>query len=738
MSRSKGLQVIICGAPASGKGTQCEMIRDEYNLVHLSTGDMLRSAASEGTELGITAKGFMDRGELVPDELIVGIVKERIQQQDCMEQGWLLDGFPRTRAQADALQEEGFKVDSFIFLDVPDEILIERVVGRRMDPDTGKIYHLQFSPPENEDIAARLIQRSDDTEAKARVRLENFNAYTTAVAQVYKPQMFQINGNKDKRMIFYQIKTVLDQLTRPNVIFVLGGPGSGKGTQCANMVRDYGYIHLSAGDLLRDERKSGSPNAELINNFIKEGKIVPVEITVELIKKAMQVSGGRKFLIDGFPRSLDNLEGWFAVMGESVGISMVLFFDCPEEVMTQRLLKRGETSGRIDDNMEAIIKRFRTFRETSMPVVDMFATAGLVRVVSSIPPPDVVYKQVQALLDGLMLCPPCQRTLAMIKPDAMKAGKAEEIMKILQDDGFVIVAKKQAQLTRAQVEEFYKEHVGKSFFENLASFMTSGPMTALCLEKVGAIKSWRALMGPTNTEKARLEAPDSLRAKFGTDGTQNATHGSDSTWSAIREISFHFPDPFPKECTLAMIKPNTALIQQEKILAIISSQGYKVVCRTQLVLTNQQASEFYAEHQGKPFFQNLASYMTSGDIIALLLQREGAIKGWRSLMGPTNSAKAREEMPQSIRGMFGTDGTMNATHGSDSPLSAAREIMFFFPSARNLITPATGGTSHSASEQEILDYMRDYIDPIFAPLLQKILIERPADVREFALNALGK
>mmetsp|Transcript_32547 Transcript_32547/g.40891 ORF Transcript_32547/g.40891 Transcript_32547/m.40891 type:complete len:740 (-) Transcript_32547:287-2506(-) len=739
MSRSKGLQVIISGAPASGKGTQCEMIKDEYNLVHLSTGDMLRDAASEGTELGLTAKGFMDKGELVPDELIVGVVKERLQQQDCMERGWLLDGFPRTRAQADALVAEGIKVDSFVLLDVPDDVLIKRVVGRRMDPETGKIYHMDFNPPETEEIAARVIQRDDDTEEKAQTRLKNFYQYTDSIKSVYQAQLLSLNGNKDKRSIFYEIKTVLDQLTKMNVIFVLGGPGSGKGTQCANMVRDYGYIHLSAGDLLRAERNSGSENAELINSYIKEGKIVPVEITVGLIKNAMEASGGRKFLIDGFPRSIDNTEGWFNVMADDVNISMVLLFDCPEEVMTQRLLKRGETSGRVDDNMEAIVKRFRTFKEQSMPVVEMLSKLGLVRTISSVPPVDVVYKQVRDQLEGLKLVPPVQRTLAMIKPDAVRAGKADEIIKRLQDEDFVVIAKREATLTRAQVEEFYAEHQGKSFFENLASFMTSGPMMALCLEKVGAIKGWRALMGPTNTEKAKAEAPDSLRAKYGTDGTQNATHGSDSTWSALRELNFHFPGPLEKECTLAMIKPHTALVNQDKILAIIAAHGYKVICKSQMLLTNRQVSEFYAEHQGKSFFPTLTNYMTSGETVALLLQREGAIKGWRSLMGPTNSLKARESKPQSIRGMFGIDGTMNATHGSDSPLSAAREIMFHFPSARNLIPSNNGGvSSQSASEQEILDYMRDYIDPIFAPLLQKILIERPADVREFALNVLGK
>merc|ERR1719182_1304040 len=165
---SGGLKIIICGAPASGKGTQCELLKEEYGVVHLSTGDMLREAVAQGTEVGTAAKGYMERGELVPDEVIIGIVKDRLAESDCKENGWLLDGFPRTEAQAIALEKAGILPKKVLFLQVPDEMLIERVVGRRSDPETGKIYHLKYSPPENDEIAARLTQRADDTEEKVK------------------------------------------------------------------------------------------------------------------------------------------------------------------------------------------------------------------------------------------------------------------------------------------------------------------------------------------------------------------------------------------------------------------------------------------------------------------------------------------------------------------------------------------------------------------------------------------
>eukprot|EP00261_Vitis_vinifera_P037351 XP_019078594.1 PREDICTED: adenylate kinase 5, chloroplastic isoform X2 [Vitis vinifera] len=163
---SEPLKVMISGAPASGKGTQCEMIVQKFGLVHISTGDLLRSEVSSGSEIGNKAKEYMDTGRLVPDEVVIMMVTARISQEDAKEKGWLLDGFPRTFAQAQSLEKLKIRPDVYIVLDVPDQILIDRCVGRRVDPVTGKIYHLKFFPSENEEIKARLVTRSDDTEEK--------------------------------------------------------------------------------------------------------------------------------------------------------------------------------------------------------------------------------------------------------------------------------------------------------------------------------------------------------------------------------------------------------------------------------------------------------------------------------------------------------------------------------------------------------------------------------------------
>ncbi|KDP28915.1 hypothetical protein JCGZ_14686 [Jatropha curcas] len=180
---------------------------------------------------------------------------------------------------------------------------------------------------------------------------------------------------------------------KPTVVFVLGGPGSGKGTQCANIVQHFGYTHLSAGDLLRAEIKSGSENGTMIQNMIKEGKIVPSEVTIKLLQKAMRESGNDKFLIDGFPRNEENRAAFESVT--KIEPEFVLFFDCSEEEMERRLLSRNQ--GREDDNIETIRKRFRVFLESSIPVVEYYESKGRVRKIDAGKSVEEVFEAVKSI-----------------------------------------------------------------------------------------------------------------------------------------------------------------------------------------------------------------------------------------------------------------------------------------------------------------------------------------------------
>ncbi|CAL6315012.1 unnamed protein product [Bathycoccus prasinos] len=174
-----------------------------------------------------------------------------------------------------------------------------------------------------------------------------------------------------------------------HVVFVLGGPGAGKGTQCANIVRDYDFTHLSAGDLLRAHMKSGTEDGNMVAQMIKDGKIVPSAVTVKLLLNAMADSKSNRFLIDGFPRNKENRDAWVQEAGYDC--DFVLMYDCTEEVMLERLLGRNE--GRTDDNVESIKKRFVTFRESSVPVVEFYETLGKVRKVDAIATPEEVYEK---------------------------------------------------------------------------------------------------------------------------------------------------------------------------------------------------------------------------------------------------------------------------------------------------------------------------------------------------------
>jgi len=180
-------------------------------------------------------------------------------------------------------------------------------------------------------------------------------------------------------------------------VFVLGGPGSGKGTNCSRIVENFGYVHLSAGDLLRAERATGSKLADMINTYIAEGRIVPADVTVRLLKEAMEKhSLGSKFLVDGFPRDIDNLRCWEDQMTSLSDVLFLLFLDCPQEVMLERLLERGKTSGRNDDNIESIKKRFQTYEDSTRPIIEHFNKIGKIREVDSNRDPDLVFRDVSA------------------------------------------------------------------------------------------------------------------------------------------------------------------------------------------------------------------------------------------------------------------------------------------------------------------------------------------------------
>ena len=212
------MKLLIMGRPGAGKGTQAVNIRENYNIPHISTGDMFRAAIKNQTKLGLLAKSYMDKGALVPDEVTIGIVEERLLEDDC-KNGFLLDGFPRTIAQAEALDaflnKNNVKLDAVLDVNVPAEILVRRMVGRRVCKTCGATFHVEFNPSKVagvcDNCGSPLIQRADDTEATATNRLAVYDENTAPLLEYYKKQniLKTVNGDQSLEKVFEDIKVVL-------------------------------------------------------------------------------------------------------------------------------------------------------------------------------------------------------------------------------------------------------------------------------------------------------------------------------------------------------------------------------------------------------------------------------------------------------------------------------------------------------------------------------------------------
>ncbi|KAE8580467.1 hypothetical protein XENTR_v10024439 [Xenopus tropicalis] len=267
-----------------------------------------------------------------------------------------------------------------------------------------------------------------------------------------------------------------------------------------------------------------------------------------------------------------------------------------------------------------------------------------------------------------------ERTLALIRPDILK-DKKDEILQSIRDAGFSIAMQKEVMLTEQQVQEFYIEHIDKDYYPALLKQMTSGPVLALALVKDHAVDHWRNMLGPASLRQALSEAPDSLRAQFApNDSDINQLHGSSTPEEAKKELNFFFP----VEHTLATIKPDALEEHRDEILEQIQGTGFTISQIKEANLSREMAEEFYKEHKGKPFFEQLVNYMCRGPCLMMILSKENAVQEWRSLMGPTDPTEAQKVSPDSLRAKFAKSILQNAVHGSSNGEHAMEKMKFIF------------------------------------------------------------
>jgi len=268
-----------------------------------------------------------------------------------------------------------------------------------------------------------------------------------------------------------------------------------------------------------------------------------------------------------------------------------------------------------------------------------------------------------------------QRTLAIIRPEALAMNK-EQVIEKIKEAGFTISLAREIKLSKEMAAEFYKEHEGQPYFEQLAENMSSGPVLALGLARDEAINAWRDMLGPPNLDDAVDSAPNSMRAKYQGSSGVNQFHGSDSEEQSKKDFNFFFP----MEETVAVIKPSGLGTKgcKDKIIEKIHEAGFRIASHKETTITQEIVDVMYPNHQDADYYQDLVNAMTSGNTYFMVLTREGAVDGWRQIIGPTNPADAKTKNPDSIRAMFGQDILNNAVHGPSSHESAKETMKAVF------------------------------------------------------------
>jgi adenylate kinase len=441
------MNIIFIGPSGAGKGTQAEKVAAKFNLVHIASGDLFRENLEAQTELGLQAQKYMDQGELVPDEVTEAIITERLEALDS-QPGFILDGYPRTKYQAQALHETltrlERKPDVVIYLKVSDKEIIRRIPGRLTCKKCQKPYHKIHNPPQKpftcDRCGGELYRRNDDTVERAQARLKVFHRQTAPVIDYYEARgkLAIINGERTIEEVYQDMVAAIEAAARHEVrqatqeettqikllkritpalsqaqikhrsldIGLLGGPGSGKGTQAEQLCRHLSLVHIATGNLFRENLKNETELGKLAKTYMDRGELVPDDVTEAMVRERLSRPDAQQgFILDGFPRNLSQAEALTEMLTDmGRRLDAMLYIQVPDEVILQRLSGRmicrecqipfhkihkpfktcpydkcqGEyLYQRDDDNPETIRTRLETYHGQTAPLIDYYTKAGI-------------------------------------------------------------------------------------------------------------------------------------------------------------------------------------------------------------------------------------------------------------------------------------------------------------------------------------------------------------------------
>ncbi|KAM4807049.1 adenylate kinase isoenzyme 5 isoform X1 [Marmota marmota marmota] len=427
--------ILVIGGPGSGKGTQSLKIAERYGFQYISVGELLRKkihSTSSNRKWSLIAK-IITNGELAPQETTITEIKQKLMQIPD-EEGIVIDGFPRDVAQALSFEDQICTPDLVVFLACANQRLKERLLKR-----------------------AEQQGRPDDNLKATQRRLMNFKQNAAPLVKYFQEKglIMTFDADRDEDEVFYDISMAVDSKLFPNkenaagssdfdpsmmldtgeiidtgsdyedqgddqlnvfgedtmggfiedlrkckIIFMMGGPGSGKGTQCEKLVEKYGFTHLSTGELLRKELASTSERSKLIRDIMERGDLVPSGIVLELLKEAMvaSLSNTKGFLIDGYPREVKQGQEFGRRIRDP---HLVICMDCSADTMTNRLLQRSQSSPRMDDASKTIAKRLETYYRASIPVIAYYETKTQLRKINAEGTPEEVFLQLCTAIDSI-------------------------------------------------------------------------------------------------------------------------------------------------------------------------------------------------------------------------------------------------------------------------------------------------------------------------------------------------